>query len=201
MNEKIQRVIASESTKETWRDHYNSTEWKEANDINILLFGMPLNKRPKCNCLDDLFFMLKSSKSLTKINMENSRKFKIRKGITISNHRLPNMLTEHSSDEEIIFAISILPHVANECEIKPENWKEVVEQGVEANEVVEENVPTENAEVEDPILVDESVLVQESVVVDYSKFKNADLLEICASKGIEVVAGSTKKEMIALLTA
>lgn len=201
MTEKIARVLASEQTKEVWRDHYNSIEWKEASELNKLLFGMPLNKRPKCYCLEDLFFMLKTSKSQTKIQMEAGRKFKLRKGITVSNHRLPNMLTEHSSEEEIIFALSILPHVAGECEFIPENWKEIVEaeQAVEANEVLEENVPTENIEIEEPVLMEEDVTIE--TVTDYSKWKNADLLALCIDKGITVPPNSNKKALIALLNA
>ena len=91
----LEQVKLSEKTKHLWRDNHQSTEWRNANKLNILLFGMPLNNKPKCKCLEDLFFMLKSKNINQKFTQKMEQKFKVQKGKVISSHKFGFHITEH----------------------------------------------------------------------------------------------------------
>ena len=135
----LEEVRASENTKHLWRDDHASKEWKNANKLNIILFGMPLNNKPKCKCLEDLFFMLKSSNINRKFKEKNMQEFKVQKGKVISSHKFGFHLTEHSNDEQIIEALRLVPSLIGQMEKYPENWQVIVNGGAVVEYEVEEN--------------------------------------------------------------
>ena len=119
-------VKQSEKTKNIWREDYNSTEWKNANKLNILLYGMSLNQKPKCSCLEDLFFMLKSNNINQKFKDKMEQKFKIKKGKLVSSFKFGFHLSEQSNDEQIMEALRLDPNLIVYFDSYPENWKIVV---------------------------------------------------------------------------
>jgi hypothetical protein len=119
-------VKQSEKTKNIWREDYNSTEWKNANKLNILLYGMSLNQKPKCSCLEDLFFMLKSNNINQKFKDKMEQKFKIKKGKLVSSFKFGFHLSEQSNDEQIIEALRLDPNLIVYFDSYPEDWKIVV---------------------------------------------------------------------------
>jgi len=122
----LEIVKDSEKTKDIWRENQSSTEWRNANKLNILLFGMPLNDKPKCKCIEDLFFMLKSNNINQKFNQKMEQQFKVKKGKVISSFAFGFQLTEHSGDEQIKEALKLQPNLINLMDVYPENWKVVV---------------------------------------------------------------------------
>jgi len=119
-------VKQSEKTKNIWREDYNSTEWKNANKLNILLYGMSLNQKPKCSCLEDLFFMLKSNNINQKFKDKMEQKFKIKKGKLVSSFKFGFHLSEQSNDEQIMEALRLDPNLIVYFDSYPEDWKIVV---------------------------------------------------------------------------
>ena len=119
-------VRDSESTKNIWRDKFNSEEWKNANKLNILLYGISLNQKPKCSCLEDLFFMLKSKNINQKYNDKMEQKFKIKKGKLVSSFKFGFHLSEQSNDEQIIEALRLDPSLIVYFDEFPEDWKIIV---------------------------------------------------------------------------
>lgn len=134
----IDKVRQSEKTKHLWRDKYNSVEWKNANKLNILLFEMPLNNKPKCKCLEDLFFMLKSPNINQKYKKKMENRFKVKKGKVLGSHQFGFHLTEHSNDEQIMEALRLVPSLIAQMEKYPANWEQVVNGNEQVQEVVEE---------------------------------------------------------------
>ena len=131
-------VKQSEKTKNIWREDYNSTEWKNANKLNILLYGISLNQKPKCSCLEDLFFMLKSNNINQKFKDKMEQKFKIKKGKLVSSFKFGFHLSEQSNDEQIIEALRLDPNLIVYFDSYPEDWKIVV--GLEKKQRAKRNV-------------------------------------------------------------
>ena len=119
-------VKQSEKTKNIWRDKYNSIEWKNANKLNILLYGISLNQKPKCSCLEDLFFMLKSNNINQKFKDKMEQKFKIKKGKLVSSFKFGFHLSEQSNDEQIKEALKLDPNLIVYFDSYPEDWKVIV---------------------------------------------------------------------------
>ena len=119
-------VKQSEKTKNIWREDYNSKEWKNANKLNILLYGISLNQKPKCSCLEDLFFMLKSNNIKQKFKDKMEQKFKIKKGKLVSSFKFGFHLSEQSNDEQIMEALRLDPNLIVYFDSYPEDWKIVV---------------------------------------------------------------------------
>lgn len=119
-------VKQSEKTKNIWREDYNSEEWKNANKLNILLYGISLNQKPKCSCLEDLFFMLKSNNINQKFKDKMEQKFKIKKGKLVSSFKFGFHLSEQSNDEQIMEALRLDPNLIVYFDSYPEDWKIVV---------------------------------------------------------------------------
>lgn len=118
MENLIKEVLASESTKNQWRNKYDSIEFKNATKLNKLLFGIHLNQSVGCQCVEDLFFYIKR-----KNNFMN--KFKLRKGLVVTSF-LHATITEHSSDAEFINALKVSPGAIKYFTEYPENWKDIV---------------------------------------------------------------------------
>lgn len=150
MREILDKVIASEATKERWRHSFNSEEFKNASRVNMELFGIPLNRSKKCQCIEDLFFSLKNPKIIKRLMSKQNQKFKIKDDKHISLHI--GVFTAKSSDEQIIKLLKKHPeHVVN-LERCPDNWREIVfgeaqeeetEEGSEVQEVEEVEESTE----------------------------------------------------------
>ena len=122
----LKKVQESESTKHLWRDKHNSEEWRNANKLNALLFGIPLNNKPKCSCLEDLFFMLKSKNINIKYKEKMEQVFKIKKGKVINSFAFGFHLTEQSNDEQIKEALKLQPNLIVHFESYPKDWRVVV---------------------------------------------------------------------------
>lgn len=118
MENLIKQVLASESTKNQWRNKYDSIEFKNATKLNKLVFGIHLNQSVGCQCVEDLFFYIKR-----KNNFMN--KFKLRKGLVVTSF-LHATITEHSTDAEFIQALKVSPGAIKYFTEYPENWKDIV---------------------------------------------------------------------------
>jgi hypothetical protein len=118
MENLIKQVLASESTKNQWRNKYDSIEFKNATKLNKLLFGIHLNQSVGCQCVEDLFFYIKR-----KNNFMN--KFKLRKGLVVTSF-LHATITEHSMDAEFVQALKVSPGAIKYFTEYPENWKDIV---------------------------------------------------------------------------
>ena len=121
MKELLEKVLASESKKATWRNDYNSIEWQNANKLNKHFFGINLNQSKGCQCIEDLFFYAK--RQTTKNIIMNQ--FKLKKGCVITSF-LHATITEHSTDAEFIVALKVSPATIKFFTDYPENWQEVV---------------------------------------------------------------------------
>ena len=121
MKELLEQVLASESTKQAWRNDYKSTEWMNANKLNKHFFGMSLNQSKGCECIEDLFRYAK--RQTIKETIMNQ--FKLQKGKVITSFLHPT-ITEDSTDAEFIKALKASPSTIKFFTEYPENWQEVV---------------------------------------------------------------------------
>lgn len=121
MKELLEQVLASESTKQAWRNDYKSTEWINANKLNKHFFGMSLNQSKGCECIEDLFRYAK--RQTLKETIMNQ--FKLQKGKVITSFLHPT-ITEDSTDAEFIKALKASPSTIKFFTEYPENWQEVV---------------------------------------------------------------------------
>lgn len=124
MEELIKRVKASEATKAVWRKNSNSNEWKEASKLNQILTGMPLNRSAHCECIEDLFFLLKRENVEQKIFEKMEKKFFLKPGKLIQSADMAN-IGESSSDELMIKALKRSPGLIKHFKTYPDNWKEI----------------------------------------------------------------------------
>lgn len=121
MKKLLNKVLKSEATKDKWRDDYNSQEWIDANTLNRQLFGIGLNQSKGCQCIEDLFFMLKRESTKKRI----MNKFRVKRGSVITSF-LHATVTEHSTDDEIIAMLKVSPASIKFLSEYPENWKQIV---------------------------------------------------------------------------
>lgn len=124
MKELIERVKATETTKSTWRKNPESVEWKEASRLNKILTGLPLNTSSKCECIEDLFFLLKRDNIVKQIEQKMEKQFLLKKGKLLQSADFANV-GEQSSDELMIKALKRSPGLIKHFKQFPENWREI----------------------------------------------------------------------------
>jgi hypothetical protein len=137
MEEEINKVLSYEKTKSIWRGNHLSTEWIEANKLNITLFGISLNKAQKCECIEDLFFALKRPNITNKIIEKMEKQFHVKKGAVIMSFGV-DTITEHSTDKQCISALKHNPVLIKFFDKVPENWKKIVGIVEDVKELAEE---------------------------------------------------------------
>jgi len=121
----IKYVLRNEKTRKQWRDKHQSEEWKAASKVNQMLYNKPLNRRVGCECLEDLYKLLKHRKTQNKIIMNKERKF-ILKDRTIMLHGC-DPVTRNSSEEALIKILrKSKAHIVS-FETYPENWEDIVD--------------------------------------------------------------------------
>jgi len=122
----IDTLLKNEATKNVWRGDYLSEEWILASELNKILFDIPLNQSRTCNCIEDLYFMIKAPKIEIKIKNKMEKLFKLRKDTVLTSFDF-NAITETSSDAECISALKKYPSLIKHFEVYPENYLELVE--------------------------------------------------------------------------
>jgi hypothetical protein len=141
LEELIGRVKSYECTKHLWRTKHDSIEFIEASKLNRLLTGIPLNKALKCECVEDLFFMLKLDNTKQKAMEKANKQFHLQKGKVIQSYG-NDIISEHSSDEQLIEALRINPALIKFFDKVPDNWEQIIKKGVKvvrkAKEIISE---------------------------------------------------------------
>jgi hypothetical protein len=168
-------VLKSEATKDTWRKDTNSTEWRNANKLNILLTGISLNKRAKCECIEDLFIMLKFTNINNKIMSETNRQFHLHKGKVITSFQC-DTITEHSSDEQMIAALKAVPALIKFFKRVPDNWREICDLSEIKKAVNDKIEDVENFLTIEDLKVPELIAILKSKNVEYPKNPKKSLL-------------------------
>lgn len=190
MEELIERVKASEKTKAVWRKDPNSTEWQEASKLNKILVGIPLNSSARCECIEDLFFLLKRDNIQKTILQKMEKKFILKAGKLIQSADFEN-IGEASSDESMINALKRSPALIVHFKQVPENWKEIC--GIEEKDPSEEgdsskkNEEALNAlqiEREQKVKPFAEFLTEEEKALDLGALSNKDFDALL--KGLEV---------------
>lgn len=127
--ERIKYVLSLEKSKGQWRKKFGSKEFMAASALNQELFGIPLNKSRKCQCIEDMFFLLNrmDTAKLNQINTIKMSRFKLKKGKVIMVHGLTTALTSANMTDEK--AIELLKkhkgHIKN-FESFPPDWEQIV---------------------------------------------------------------------------
>lgn len=131
LKNKIKNVLLSERTKKIWRDDFNSTEYKQASELNKILFGIPLNQMKGCQCVDDLFALIKhkynneENINLKIKQMEN--KFRLKKDVLIMSHQLGDPISNNNlTDEMAIRILKLSRKNIDRFEVYPSNWAELL---------------------------------------------------------------------------
>jgi hypothetical protein len=128
LEDKIKLLLSYEGTKKNWKNVHNSPQWVLANEVAVIVMREPLNKKPNCGCLNDLFYMLKNiSKSkikLKQLQMENE--FELKPGILLF------INGTHYSNANITDKVSLeilknFPVKINAFVKYPKNWEELCE--------------------------------------------------------------------------
>ena len=171
MEQLIKRVLSHEPTKNKWRTKYNSVEFQEASKLNHLLFGVDLNRSAKCECIEDLFFMLKNPKSTIKIKDEMERKYFLKKGKVLTSFKFPNPITSNSSDEELAKALELEPAIIKFFDKVP--GKDLTSPKMTFEAPIKEAATAENSTVEEL-----KAILQEKGIKFHWKANEATLLAL-----------------------
>lgn len=143
LHERISSVLATEKTKKVWRNKFDSIEYKNASSLNYELFGMHLNKRIGCQCVDDLFFMLRSytSEVINQKQKQIMSQFQLKKNKMIVVHGHEPLTNANITDEKALNLLKKYPgHIAS-FEKLPDNIDELLGKETKKTEKkVDENV-------------------------------------------------------------
>lgn len=129
LEEKIEAVKKLEKTKKVWRKNYGSAEFKLASSLNMDLYGMPLNQSPNCQCIEDLFYLIKSMtvKTINQKQQQMTGQFKLKVGIVLALHGLNEMVTESNlTDEKALKILKKYPGHIVSFSAYPADWKALV---------------------------------------------------------------------------
>lgn len=187
MKELIESVKATEKTKSIWRSNPNSNEWQNANKLNRLLFGIPLNSSAKCECIEDLFFMLKRENVEQKIIITMEKKFILKKGKLIQSSKFGH-IGEQTSDEVMIKALTDSPALIKHFKSVPEDWKKIC--SVKEEKKTNSERPTSPEERKSEKTTSES----KSASIDLSSLKVSELRSIITKKGVEIPKEVNRKD-------
>ena len=181
------KVLASEPTKSVWRKNSNSDEWQNASKLDRFLFGKSLNQNAKCECIEDLFMILKTKNINEKIIKKMEKEFIFKKGVVLQTNG-HGVLTESSSDEKCMRFLNEYPNAIKNFKTFPKDWKSKCADFVGAKKVVvltDEDYATES-EFEDGD-IDEGFIPNDSI--DFEAMKVNELKDYIESKGVEVPEG------------
>lgn len=130
LKQQIKLVRSFKPSLQEWKNKFDSTEYKEASKLNFALFGIHLNKRKNCDCVNDLMNYI-SRLDNEKINLKQTimeSQFRLKKGTLIQLHRLDIMISEANlTDAKAISLLKKYPAHISSFEVYPENWKELLE--------------------------------------------------------------------------
>lgn len=148
INEQIKQVLKTKATLTEWKNNFDSPEYKQASELNKILFGIHLNRIKNCDCVNDLMnyiFHLSDSKiNQLKLSMES--KFKLKKGTLIMLHGIDMQISEANlTDEKAMMLLKKYPAHIYSFETYPENWKELISD--KPKKVVEVIAPDKDEEV------------------------------------------------------
>lgn len=204
LDELLHQVLESEKTKHVWRNDYSSLNWLNASKLNVVLFGLPLNKAIGCNCIEDLFLMLKQKNINQKIKTIMLKIFKVKPGKLIQTFGCDHV-SEHSSDELCILLLKKYPKHITNFETYPSNWKEVVEnyEPRKAGEFVETTTKAEAEKNEGSGNEDTTTndLRAELMELKNSVLKDELIAAIKSGKEFEIPTNATKPTLVDLVIA
>lgn len=128
LEERIKKVLSYEKTKSVWRKKHDSKEFQEASRLNKDLYGKPLNRQAKCECIEDLFFLLsglnKQKINQKKVNM--TRKFEIKKDKMIQLFNQNDVYTDANiTDEKAIELLKSSPGLIKFFSKFPADWRDL----------------------------------------------------------------------------
>lgn len=173
------KVLLSESTKSIWRKDHKSEEWQNASKLNRFLFGKSLNQNVKCECIEDLFMMLKVKNINQKIIKKMEKEFVFKKGVVLQTNG-HGILTENSSDEKCMRYLNDFPNAAKNFKSLPDGWEQKCAEFVGSKKevvTVDETTEVDSSEEE---------ATQEQEI---DSMKVGELKEYIESKGVEVPEG------------
>lgn len=128
LHDRIASVLATEKTKKIWRNKFDSNEYKQASSLNYELFGMHLNKRIGCQCVDDLFFMLRSynNEKITLKQKQMESQFTLKKNKMIVVHGHEPLTNANITDEKALKLLKKYPGHIVSFEKLPSNIDELL---------------------------------------------------------------------------
>jgi hypothetical protein len=183
------KVLASESTKSVWRKNHNSIEWQNASKLNKFLFGKSLNQNAKCECIEDLFMMLKANSINQKIINKMEKEFIFKKGVILQTNG-HGVLTESSSDEKCMRFLNDYPNAIKNFKSFPKDWEKKCAEFVGAKkEVVLTEADAEADLSGDPRPDNPTEEATEEQEIDIDAMKVGELKNYIESKGAEVPEG------------
>jgi hypothetical protein len=121
----IEEVKSYKPTVNSWRNNFNSKEYQAASKLNKLLFGISLNRRKNCNCVDDLLLLIYSKTINQKIETMNSN-FRLKPNAMIMLHGIDAVTNDNLTDEIAINILKKYPSHSVTFEKLPTNWRELV---------------------------------------------------------------------------
>ena len=125
MKELISAVLENQSTVDNWRDDFRSDEYTQASQLNFNIFGMHLNQRRGCQCVNDLYRHLSSKNKIKNIMNKENAQF-VLKDVVITLHGLGKILGSSSTEEELKDLLRRFPNQIDKFEKVPSNWEEIV---------------------------------------------------------------------------
>jgi hypothetical protein len=128
LKQHIKLVKSFKANVNEWKNNFDSVEYKEASKVNQKLFGIPLNKRKNCDCVNDLLsYVSRMDNEKIKLKQEQMEsKFKLKKGKLIMLHGLDIEISESNlTDAKAISLLKKYPGHITTFESFPDNWEEL----------------------------------------------------------------------------
>ncbi len=128
LKQHIKLVRSFRANVNEWKNNFDSVEYKEASKLNQKLFGIPLNKRKNCDCVNDLLsYVSRMNNDKIKLKQQQMEsKFKLKKGKLIMLHGLGIEISEANlTDAKAISLLKKYPGHISTFESFPENWEEL----------------------------------------------------------------------------
>lgn len=186
MIELKEKVLASEQTKSVWRKDHKSNEWQNASKMNKFIFGKPLNQSAKCECIEDLFMMLKVKNINQKIIDKMNKEFILKPGGVLQTNG-HGIITESSSDNKCMRYLHAFPKASKNFKSLPDGWEQKCADFVNAKKETGLTEKDSEADLDGKPRPDnptEEATQEQSVDID--KMKLHEIKEYIKSKGVEV---------------
>jgi len=128
LEQEIKTVLGYEKSKKQWRNEHSSKEFKAAAALGVKI-NSPLNRSRNCNCIEDLFIVMKiltrNNNKLKSLEMKKDSKFRIKGNKMIMVHGHTPLTNDNLTDEAALALLKTHPRTIGQFEEYPKDWEKL----------------------------------------------------------------------------